>query len=333
MFKKFLSFLIVFTILCFTSSPVQAKCSGRMINPITDVCWSCMFPFTIGNIPVAPSPGNLPDTRNPANPVCVCVKGGIPVPGITIGFWEPTRLVDVTKQPFCFVSMGGMEMDATGILPVGRGHAPASTEKSVATWHVHYYIYPLLYILELFTNAICIEIDGFDVAYITELDPLWQDDELTFFINPEALLFGNLIAQTACAADCVKATMGLPFDILFWCAGCQGGMYPMNGRVQAHYGSIQSSLLMVERILYKMHRQLMAWVTSGEAALCQPYPSPIIKKSQYRSQLTIPTPMIGPKGCKQLGKSNVLYDSMKEIPVKGEDFGWLVWRKRNCCAL
>ncbi|MFC1659634.1 conjugal transfer pilus assembly protein TraU [Pseudomonadota bacterium] len=332
MFKKFLSFLIVFNFIFFISNPANAICTGRMINPITDVCWSCMFPFTIGNIPVVPSPGNLPDTRNPSNPICVCTKV-IPIPGISIGFWEPVRLVDVSKRPFCFVSMGGVDMAPINILGLGQNDATTEYEDKLGTWHVHYYMYPLLYILELFANAICLEISGVDLAYISELDPLWQDDELTFFINPEAILFGNLIAQSACAADCVKATTGLPFDSLFWCGGCQGSMYPMNGKDQAHHTSIQSSLLMVERGLYRMHRQLMAWVTSGEAALCQPYPSPIIKKSQYRSQLTIPVPMVGPKGCKQLGKSTVLYETMKEIPVKGEDFGYLIWRKRNCCAL
>jgi conjugal transfer pilus assembly protein TraU len=332
MFKKSLLLFLALFITLLSISNASAKCTGKIINPITDICWSCMFPFTIGAVPVVPSPGNLPDTPNPSNPVCVCVKV-IPLPGIAIGFWEPTRLIDVTKEPFCFVSMGGEKIATDTILPVGRGHAPASTEQSVATWHVHYYIYPILYLLQIITDVICIEIDGFDLGYISELDPLWQDDELTFFINPEAILFGNLIAQTVCAADCVKATTGLPFDALFWCAGCHGGMYPLNGRVQAHYGSIQSSVLMAERVLYKMHRMLMAWVTSGEAALCQPYPSPIIKKSQYRTQLTTPISMVGNKGCKQLGMSNVLYDTGKEIPVKGEDFGYLIWRKRNCCAL
>ena len=28
-----------------------------------------------------------------------------------------------------------------------------------------------------------------------------------------------------------------------------------------------------------------------------------------------------------------LWSSLKEFPVKGEDFGYLVWRKRACCAL
>ena len=25
-----------------------APCEGRFVNPITDVCWSCLFPLTLG---------------------------------------------------------------------------------------------------------------------------------------------------------------------------------------------------------------------------------------------------------------------------------------------
>ncbi len=37
-----------------------------------------------------------------------------------------------------------------------------------------------------------LEQQGFDVAYLTELDPLWKDDELTRLLNPDVYLFGNL---------------------------------------------------------------------------------------------------------------------------------------------
>jgi hypothetical protein len=40
-----------------------------------------------------------------------------------------------------------------------------------------------------------------DIAYLSEVDPLWNDSTLSMLINPEAALFGNLIAQGACAAD------------------------------------------------------------------------------------------------------------------------------------
>lgn len=306
------------------SFQAHAKCTGRFINPVTDVCWECIFPISIGGAKLFSS-GN-PDTDNPSMPICAC---GTPVPrvGFAAGFWEPVRLVDVTKKPFCFPNLGGMEFDPG--INIGNGAVSASSKHGTAFWHVHWYAYPLLYWLEVLTDFACLENTSFDLAYLTELDPLWNDDALTFILNPEALLFANPMAQAACGADCMASSTGKPIDSLFWCAGCQGSMYPLNGHVQAHTGAVQSGLLAVERFTYKLHREMLEWGTAGSKALCHKYPMPIMKKSQYRVQLTVPVP----SGCHPYGKSTTFYEANKEIPVVGEDFGFLVWRKRNCCVL
>ncbi len=243
------------------------------------------------------------------------------------------RLLDVTPKPFCFVNLAGLDINPG--LDIGMKKWSQKNGRSQSgSWHVHYYVYPLLYWLELLTDFICLEPASFDVAYITEIDPLWQDDELTFLINPEAALFGNLIAHAACAADCVKSSTGLPFDELFWCAGCQGSMYPLNGNIQAQYGQVQGSVLAAERMIYKLHRELILWGTSGKDALCTKYPQPIIKKSQYRLQMTNPVATTSGKyACNPIGRSTNLWSAGKMIPTVGEDFGYLLWRKRNCCVL
>ncbi len=307
-------------------------CTGRIVNPITDICWSCVLPITIGTMPVVP--GVTKDTLNFPLPVCLC---GVPVPrvGIAIGYWEPIRLADVTKQPFCFVGIGGVTIAPT--MSIGTGSNPArgtGSENDPGTWYVHWYLYPIFSMLELVLDAICLQNgSGFDVAYITEVDPTWHDDELSFILSPESILFGNIIAQAACAADCVAASFWTAIDPLFWCAGCQGSMFPINGKVASHNSSIQSSSLVVSRMLYKMHRETLMPITSGPEAICGSIPSPMIKKSQYRTQLTIPIPTIDPiTGCNPLGRSTLLWETYKEIPVVGEDFNYLIWRKRNCCA-
>src|SRR3546814_15425780 len=78
-------------------------------------------------------------------------------------------------------------------------------------------------------------------------------------INPEAALFGNPIAQAACAADCVLASAGFANDLLFWCGGCQGSIYPFSGSVAAHVGGVQASLLLTERMIAKLHREGLLW--------------------------------------------------------------------------
>ena len=305
-------------------------CSGHFVNPITDVCWSCLFPLSVGALPIWPGGGA--DTDNPASPICLC---GTPIPriGIAVGFWEPVRLADVTMKPWCFVNLGGISLDPgldVGMKHYGNGgRSPGGS----GGWQVHWYAYPLLYWLEIVADFLCLEQSSVDILYLTEIDPLWQDSELSLIINPEAVIFNNPLAVAACAADCVAATAHLPIDPLFWCAGCQGTMYPLDGNVSAQYGHVQGSRLALDRFIYKLHRELIEWGTSGEEALCGKVLMPIIKKSQYRIQATNPVPStFGPGTCPPIGAVTAI-GSGQMIPVIGEDMGYLVWRKRNCCVL
>ena len=50
--------------------------------------------------------------------------------------------------------------------------------------------------------------------------------------------------------------------------------------------------------------------------------------------MTQPVPATSPMtGCNPTGRSSVLWESLREIPVSGESFGYLLWRKRTCCLL
>ena len=195
--------------------------------------------------------------------------------------------------------------------------------------------YPVIYWLELLTDFVCLEKSEFDVAYMTELDPLWNDDETSFILNPESGLFSNPVTQAACAADCTAATgalgTGFPLDSMFWCSGCQGSVYPFTGSVSNHVGGVQASLLLTTRMIAKLHRESLLWGYVGEAGLCGKYPMPLIKKSQYKVQMTFPIPST--TRCDPIGRSEMLWGSGKEFPQGGEDFGYLVWRKRHCCLL
>lgn len=319
--------LFILMIEVLSLSALQAgQCVGKFINPITDVCWKCIFPITIAGIKVASGE----DTSNETNPLCFCKNP--PRVGIPISFWEPVRLVDVTRTPYCMVSLGGISMGPSkGVVGHGSvGHVNKGTMKH-SFYQVHWYVFPLMYWLELLTDFICMEKSDFDVAYLTELDPLWNDDETAFIINPEVALFANPIAQAACAADCVAASAGFSHDSLFWCGGCQGSMYPLSGSVGAHSGPIQASLLLTQRMIFKLHREGLLWGSMGAKGLCGKYPMPILRKTQYKTQMTYPRATTG--SCHPLGRSDALWSSGRSFPYKGEDFGYLIWRKRSCCLL
>ena len=329
--------------ICMTYYPALASktCQGRFVNPISDICWSCLMPISIGGFNIGK--GQAPkkrDTHNPTFPVCTCIKENIPIPGITIGFWEPVRLIDITRTPYCMVNLGGMQLAASDLSKVSsyqRGYDKHHAHHSF--YHVHYYIYPLIYWLELITDLVCLEKTTFDVAYVSELDPTWNDEKLQTLLNPESFLFGNILAQAACAIDCASATIDLPRDEMFWCAGCLGNIYPFSGANADHVGGVQSSSLYATRIIAKMHRLGLAQETSTNdisinGKLCRKSRAMKIKKSQYKLQMTYPRPTTGNQdiGCWPLGLSDMLYSSFREYPMAGEDWGYLVWRKRNCCS-
>jgi conjugal transfer pilus assembly protein TraU len=305
-------------------------CHGRFPNPITDICWSCIFPMSIGGAQVASF--GQEDTPNPGgSPLCGCPPLQV---GLKTGFWEPARLVEVTRTPYCFMTLNALELDMGIAAP--RGHRAHQSERSSHSfYHVHWYMNPILYWLEVLYDDACLESGDFDIAYITEVDPLWDDSELAFILNPDVSLFANPAAQAVCAADCVAATAGFPLNELFWCAGCQGPMYPLTGHVGAHVGGVQASALLVQRMTNKLHRELLMWAGSGENGLCGFYPQVLMDKRNYKLQMLYPIPntaKIDGRCCQPYGRTTAVWGAGKEFPVSGEDFVYQVFRKRNCCA-
>jgi conjugal transfer pilus assembly protein TraU len=315
--------IFVFLAFIITGMAEAGSCHGRFVNPITDVCWSCLFPLSLGQINLISS-NHLPDTKNPKLPVCQCPGNPLPRLGLTMGYWEPVNLVDVTRTPFCLVNLGGVSLNFGKYYRKGTVETDSNLSNQ-SFYHVHWYKFPLMYWLNVLTDGICVEKGDFDIAYPSELDVMWNDDELGFIINPEAVLFGSLPAQAACAADASTALLGSAIDKLFWCAGAQGSMYPL------------TSVLLSERMNYKLHRQGLLEdtvglddSTSSTKSICHTHYSPILPKSRYRYQMVNPLPTTN--ACYPLGRATSLWEAGHEYPFKGEDFGYLIWRKRNCCA-
>jgi conjugal transfer pilus assembly protein TraU len=133
-FKK-IAIIISTWLLCLNFC-VYARCNGRFVNPITDICWSCLFPITIGGLTVSPS-GE--DTDNPKQFICECPAPliGIRI-GIPISFWEPVRMIDVTRTKFCMVNLGGISIGGDSV----RGHGTVDKGKAGGRkrsfYQVHY---------------------------------------------------------------------------------------------------------------------------------------------------------------------------------------------------
>lgn len=303
-------------------------CHGKFPNLISDICWRCLFPVSIG-------PAKMTAGQQDAGPsppmVCSCPA---PPPvfiryGVGIGFWEPARLAEIVRTPYCSPTLGTTL--ASLVAPSGTNTQGAGESSKEAFYHAHWFTFPLLsWIGMAFTQAACASSDSFDIAYLTELDPLWDDDELAFLINPEAVLFANPIAQAACIADTAAASVSFGVDALFWCSGSQGSVYPISGTSGHHVGGVDSSMLLTHRMIFKMHRQGLGMDTSTTGAMCQAVPQPILRKNQYKSQMLYPIPQT--QTGMPFGRPSSIWASGREFPYEGEDYTYLVWRKRLCCA-
>ena len=314
--------------------PASAACSGKFMNPITDICWSRIFPISIGSAPILQM--GQEDIENVGTPVCTCGPPPFGKIGISIGFWEPARQVDVTRTPWCFTSLGGDTMGDSFSAPmpaVSQGNY-SRRASNTSIYQAHWYVNPVLYWLEVLSETSCLEQGGFDLAYVTELDPAWNDDELAVILNPDVFLFANPAAQAACAADCVAATAGFPLPALQWCGGCQGSMYPLNGHVQSHVGGVQASSLILQRYAMKLHREFLAFAGNGIPGWCGMYPAPVLDKRIYKYSMLYPSYQgkgVDGRCCQPLGRTTHLWSAGKEYPIKGEDFAYMMYRKRNCC--
>jgi conjugal transfer pilus assembly protein TraU len=325
--------ITAFAFIVLLHGDASAVCKGRFLNPITDVCWNCIFPVKIAGITIIGS--DIEDTPDlTSSPVCVCPA---PPPlffriGIPISFWEPARFVETVKDPYCFPSLGiSLANPKQGFL--GGTHSEMShNEVDTSTFQqAHYFIFPVWAMMELLVDFICVENSGFDLAYITEIDPLWNDDILAFIINPEVLLFANPVAQIACVADSVASNAGLPLSPLFWCMGSWGSSYPLSGHVNDD-NYTQANAAIAARMVYKLSREFLICDTGVN--LCGCIPTPIWVKHNYRMHIAKP---VRDFACHPIGRSSLIWGYGKNPPYSaggnaGDNFLWMLFRKRACCA-
>ena len=317
----------IFIFLIFMQVNLFAVCAptgALTVDIILKADYTAMFPLRIAGIPIVP--GRIQDVGGSvSSPICIC-KDPIPRIGIPVSFFEPSRLIEVVKDPYCFPSMGFGLTTSGGTLGGTSGDDGSGNQSTF--YQAHYYIFPIYALLELLTDFICLQMTGFDMAYLTEVDPLWNNDTLSAILNPEALLFGNPVSNLACIADAVTSAVFEPIDALFWCKGSWGNAYPLTGQTGGD-GYVEGGASVAASLIYKLHRQLVLWGSWGQAGLCGYYPAPIWRKSAYRLQIVTPIPSLY---ATTNGTTGMLWSFGKNPPFVGDNFSYLLFKKRECCA-
>lgn len=317
--------------------------SGKLI---TDICWTCMFPIRVAGITLVGGGSDVP-TGASNKTMCVCKnKDKIPKVGLTFSMWMPARLVELVRAPGCSMALGGITLPLGDMRQQGSRGDAVFDSGDKAIYHYHTYAFPLLYMLDLFVDGLCFS-DGYldlDLVFMSELDPTWSEDELSFFFFLESAAVANPIAIAACGIDMTAATAGTPIDSMFWCAGGWGHLYPMSGHHDAMGSMAENTSLLATRSLAIAHRRGLAFRTKGDDALCGGVLDPMFPKSQYRMSMFFPVTEAGltnvtngmgqsvvSKGSHPIGLSSFLWGEWRSIPAIGEDSLYVTYRWVDCC--
>jgi conjugal transfer pilus assembly protein TraU len=263
---------------------------------ITDVCWEGLFPMYLGGVRFGGKSKYAPNDR--ANDrACFCegdiAAGQAPLFGVTLGMWQPTYLMTVVKKPYCFPELNGAQLGSElglvsryniGNQDQSLGDDEDESNQSMYSWHLA--SFPLMHIMELFTNFSCQQSGyiSFDLIWISETLPHHYDPSLAAFIVPESILFANPLALPFIAVDCVASSIDEPMDELFFVNGCWGRMYPLTGDLGSAPNKVEGKSLIATRALYFLSRIGVLKRTMGDDVLCAPKKMPVLKKSQYRMQ-------------------------------------------------
>lgn len=285
-----------------------------------------IFPIYIGSIPIGPTANDVPSTSN--SPVCACTDP-FPRVGISVSFWEPIAMIEPVKIPLCSPTIGqALPIPSLpGSLSFGSNETMDGGQNR--TFQSHYLTHPIFKLFSILTDYVCLSPNSsMDYAYLSEVDPAWQDDILSAWLFPETGLVGNAYAEFACAADAIASTLGFPLDPLFWCAGSWGGMYPISMNTKGNSAN-QAQGLIVARTILRMHRMGLLWQTIGNQSYCGYLYMPFIMKRMYSifPLYPMPFPVRFP-----IGRHGQLWETGHDNPANLQAGTWMIYRKRDCCA-
>jgi conjugal transfer pilus assembly protein TraU len=245
-------------------------------------------------------------------------------------------MVDVTNKPGCMPLLGGVDITPPyNSMEYGAENRPgikAGNTNKNAFMHVNEYINPVMTALGAISDSPCLDQRSFDVPFITWADPTWNDDSLAMILTPYAYAFGGLTSVAAEAPDAISATTGFPIASLFWVAGGWGPMYPVTGNVATNNTPEQVAHLLMIRLFAKLHAAGTQQSTAGPDALescgALGIPEFLMDKRQYKTNRLFPFP---DNMCTPVGRPLLLQEKGAARP-QDKDYGYFVFRKKDCCA-
>lgn len=304
---------------------------------------------------------------------CVCDNSTSNIEGVSIplGFKasliEPILGVSSSNQPGDLV---GLNIDLGHDLfdKEGTSRAGAANESDESTLfrQINFVTFPFMAMVGfVLPEAICFDkTTEMTSDYISDVDPLYQNDILSLSVNAgkswgRALLI-NPLADLACVADCAAATAGYPINSLYWCDGCRGNVGGTDTGYTKIGDPIENSEMIIFRQVAAMHETSRLLKTSNATFAFLPNASGNKKDASKNAnassntggkkeskKLELPNTMCGDKifpliikdqyylqlaygKAKPFGAMRFHYD-FKSTPNDNDRFFFWLWRIRDYC--
>jgi conjugal transfer pilus assembly protein TraU len=300
-----------------------------------------MFPLKFGGVEVN-SFDNLEDTPSEMSTICgPCLTPpfNIPVFGIQTSYWQPIAILEVTSIPHCMPTWG-TSMDAGNLAGSNSlGDRPAENDKSLYSYQTHYMFYPPFAAMDLGSSTCARTPTTWDMPYMSEYDPRWQDDVSAAVYFFEVMLVSHPLTQLSCGIDAIAANLGFPLDLLWWCMGSWGSMYPVSGNI-VNVTAPQAAIGLAVRTIKNMSRPTDTHpipymeLTVGphmSRGYCTPIPMIDIRKSLYSFVPIYPTMY---ENRIPIGRTGAVWEYGIDAPVTNDGvYAFVVYRKVECCFL
>lgn len=342
--KIFVAVLVVLFSYLSPKDVIAASCPDAGIfgeSLLTKFCWDCIFPMRINGQTIRGSNGSggIPSGAM-TDLICACPdEFGVPIIGQPMSGWFPKFITETVQKPYCSPTLAGTQL-ADGMRVAVGGDVQASSmsgdytkraSSDSAFLHFHTLSFPILEMMELVMKGDC-NPDRFvdvELQYISEPDPLWNDNLLSALLTPESFLFTNPAAMLMCTAECTALSAGSDSMDFHWCAGCWGGVYPFNGHANHNGSRVKHSSLIAAKALAALHRRLLAFDTVGSGPACDSRLAPYLIKKQYRLSMAYPSPEA--KKNHKIGVSTLLWGEGRQRAAAGSNHVYYGFRYQDCC--
>ena len=124
-----------------TGTNLDCEDSHAMQNMISNICWTCVLPMRIMGV------GPKPDGAAPNKVMCSCTdSNGIPSVGWQLGYFQPARVEEVVRTPWCSPFLGGIKLQDSSFEIGQHDSKPADGKSDLAFMDSHFFSLSLIHI-------------------------------------------------------------------------------------------------------------------------------------------------------------------------------------------